>query len=70
MNQALKVIGFAIIVIGLYLGVRYLGALIHYASANPAEDGPPPIVLAGQLAFYITGGTLIPLFLQDSPYTK
>lgn len=70
MNKTLKIAALVIIVIGLYLGVRYLGALIHYASANPAEDGPPPIVLAGQLAFYITGGTLVPLFLQDSPYAK
>lgn len=70
MNETLTIIISLIIVSGLYLGVRYLGALIHYASANPAEDGPPPIVLAGQLAFYITGGTLVPLFLQDSPYTK
>lgn len=68
--KILKNIVLVIIVLGLYLGVRYLGALIHYASANPAEDGPPPIVLAGQLAFYLTGGTLVPLFLQDSPYTK
>lgn len=68
--KTLKIVALVIIVIGLYLGVRYLGALIHYASANPAEDGSPPIVLAGQLAFYVTGGTLVPLFLQDSPYTK
>jgi hypothetical protein len=68
--KILKHIVLVLIAVGLYLGIRYLGALVHYASANPAEDGPPPIVLAGNLAFYLTGGTLIPLFLQDSPYIK
>ncbi len=70
MNKTLKNLALVIIVIGLYLGIRYLGSVIHYACANPAEDCPPPIHGVGQLGFYITGGTFIPLWLQDSPYTK
>lgn len=68
--MTLKNTALVVIVMGLFLGVRYVGAVIHYACAHPAEDCPPPINLVGQLGFYITGGTLIPLFMQDSPYTK
>ncbi len=68
--RVLKILAFVIIIMGLYLGVRYFGSVIHYACAHPAEDCPPPIQGVGELGFYLTGGTLIPLYLQDSPYTK
>lgn len=67
MNKNFSKIALVIIVVGLYLGVRYFGSAIHYACANPAEDCPPPINAVGQLGFYITGGPLVPLWLQEAP---
>ena len=64
MNRALSILFALIILFGLYSGVRYWGALIHYACANPAEDCPPPINAAGQLGWYITGGSLVPFWTQ------
>jgi hypothetical protein len=58
----LKILAIAVIIFGSYLGIRYIGAVFHYACANPIEDCPPPFYGAGQIAFYITGGELVPLF--------
>jgi hypothetical protein len=69
MHTVLKNVALIVIVIGLYLGVRYIGSVIHYACADPNEDCAPPIHAVGQLGFYLTGGTLIPLWLQNSPFT-
>ena len=65
MAQFLKTIGILVIVIAVYIGVRYFGSVIHYSCANPAEDGPPPICLTGELGWVITGGALIPLWTRN-----
>ena len=65
MNHVLKTIGILIIVIGLYTGVRYIGALIHYGCNEPEADGPPPLCLMGELGWVITGGDFVPLWTQD-----
>jgi len=64
MESTLKKIGIVIILIAFYLGVRYFGAVIHYACAVPEEDCPPPIHAVGQLGFYLTGGDLVPLWTR------
>lgn len=64
MPKAVKIIALLVIALALYLGVRYVGAVIHYACANPAEDCPPPFYGAAQIAFYGTGGELMPLFTR------
>ena len=65
MERYLKALVIVVIIIGLYLGVRYVGAVIHYACAVPEEDCPPPIYGVGQLGFYLTGGELIPLWTRE-----
>jgi len=65
MDRYLKIFAIASIIIGLYLGVRYVGAVIHYTCAAPEEDCPPPFYGAGEIAFYVTGGEIVPLWTQD-----
>lgn len=65
MERYLKIFAIVIIVIGLYLGVRYVGTVIHYACAVPEEDCPPPFYGAAQIAFYLTGGDLVPLWTRE-----
>ena len=64
-NPILKTVVIVVIVIGCYLGIRYVGAIFHYACAVPEEDCPPPFKAAGDLGFYLTGGTFVPLWTQD-----
>jgi hypothetical protein len=64
--NALKYVALIIIVIGLFLGVRYIGSVIHYNAIQPAEDAPPPIRAVGDLFFFITGGSLNPLWNHDA----
>ena len=66
MSQYLKVIAVIVIVVGCYLGIRYVGSVIHYNAVQPAEDAPPPIRLVGDLGFYLTGGSLLPLWNHDA----
>lgn len=66
MNNLLKTIFIVVIAVGLYTGVRYVGSTIHYNSVQPAEDTPPPIRVIGDAAFYLTGGSLIPLWNHDA----
>src|SRR3989344_4855824 len=74
MNSTLKKIGIVIILIALFLGVRYIGSAIRYGCANPVpldnvpggDDCPPPFYLAGQLGWYLTGGSLMPLWNRDA----
>lgn len=54
-----------IILAGTYTGVRYLGTTIHYACEVPAEDCPPPFRALGDLAWFITGGDLVPFWTRD-----
>jgi len=64
--NTLKNVALIIIVIGLFLGVRYVGSVIHYNAVQPAEDTPPPIRLVGDLGFFLTGGSLLPLWNHDA----
>lgn len=65
MSRTIQFLAMSIIVIGLYLGVRYVGAVIHYACAVPEEDCPPPFYGAAEIAFYVTGGELVPLWTRE-----
>lgn len=60
----LKMFAIIIIVAGLYIGVRYVSSVIHYACQVPAEDCPPPFKGLGDLGFVLTGGNLVPLWTQ------
>lgn len=62
MNKIVAVIGILVIVAGVYMGVRYVATMIHYACANPLEDCPPPFYGLAEIGYYGTGGSLIPLF--------
>ena len=66
MHKTLKIILFVVIALGLYLGVRYVGSIIHYNAVQVAEDTPPPIRLVGDLGFFLTGGSLVPLWNHDA----
>jgi hypothetical protein len=64
MDRLLNVVFVLIIIFGLYVGVRYVGSVIHYACADPAEDCAPPIYGVGEMGWYATGGSLVPLWRQ------
>ncbi len=64
MNGILKTIAIVVIVSGIYIGVRYMGSVVHYACQVPGEDCPPPFKGLGDLAFFVTGGNLVPLWTQ------
>ena len=66
MDRYLKILAVIVIVVGCYLGIRYVGSVIHYNAVQPAEDAPPPIRLVGDLGFYLTGGSLLPLWNHDA----
>lgn len=66
MERSLKIFAIVIIIIGCYLGIRYVGSVIHYNAVQPAEDAPPPIRLVGDLGFFITGGSLLSLWNHDA----
>ncbi len=66
MWNILKTCAVIVILSGCFLGVRYLGALIHYGCAEPGADGPPPLCAMGNLGFYLTGGELLPLWTQNT----
>jgi len=66
MDHYLKIFGIVVIVTACYLGIRYIGSIIHYNAVQPAEDAPPPIRLVGDLGFFLTGGSLIPLWNYDA----
>lgn len=66
MNPTFKLVAGIVIFIALFLGVRYVGSVIHYGCINPAEDCPPPILGVAEIGFYLTGGTLNPLWNRDA----
>lgn len=70
MERYLKIGGIIVIIAGLYIGIRYVSTVIHYACAVPEEDCPPPFRVLGDLGFVLTGGSLVPLWLQDSLSAK
>lgn len=71
--KTLRNIALVIIVIGLFLGVRYIGSMIHYGchperivNTDDGDDCAPPFVGVGELAFYLTGGSFNPLLNRDA----
>ncbi|MBI2048599.1 MAG: hypothetical protein HYT30_01595 [Parcubacteria group bacterium] len=73
MNHILKSGTLIIIVLGLFLGVRYISTTVRYGCAHvPLEnveggdDCPPPFVGAGKLGWFLTGGSLMPLWNRDA----
>ena len=73
MNHYLKIFGIVVIVIALFLGVRFIGATIHYGchrepltNVDGGDDCAPPIWAVGQLGFYVTGGSFNPLLNRDT----
>ena len=73
MNQILKNVALVIIVIGLFLGVRYVSTVVRYDCADVpldnvegGDDCPPPFMLASRLGWYVTGGPLNPLWNRDA----
>ncbi len=65
MSMTLKTLGSIIIVCAVFLGVRYIGSVIHYACLVPEEDCPPPFRVLADVGFFVTGGELVPLWRQD-----
>lgn len=73
MEKILKNSALIIIVIGIFLGVRYVSTAIRYGCADvPLEnveggdDCPPPFMGAGMLGWYVTGASLNPLWNRDA----
>lgn len=73
MEKTLKNVTLVIIVIGIFLGVRYVSTAIRYGCADvPLEnveggdDCPPPFMLVSLLGWYATGGPLMPLWNRDA----
>ena len=73
MEQTLKNIALIIIIIGIFLGVRYVSSAIRYGCANVpldnvpgGDDCPPPFVLAGRLGWLVTGDSWNPLWNRDA----
>jgi len=71
--KTLRNIALVIIVIGIFLGVRYIGSMIHYGchperivNIDDGDDCAPPFVGVGELGFYLTGGSFNPLFNRDA----
>ncbi|MBN2242017.1 MAG: hypothetical protein JW793_04950 [Acidobacteria bacterium] len=69
----LRNISLVIIIIGIFIGVRYIGSVIHYGchrepivNVDGGDDCPPPFWVVGQLGFYLTGGSFNPLFNRDA----
>ncbi|HEY4526849.1 MAG TPA: hypothetical protein VJK53_03315 [Candidatus Paceibacterota bacterium] len=65
MFQYVRIFAVVVIVMGAYLGIRYIGAVLHYACAVPEEDCPPPFRIIGDLGFVVTGGNLVPLWTRN-----
>ncbi|HEY4527173.1 MAG TPA: hypothetical protein VJK53_05025 [Candidatus Paceibacterota bacterium] len=65
MSRYIKIFAVLVIIIGSYLGIRYVGAVIHYACAVPEEDCPPPFRIVGNLGFVLTGGNLVPFWTRN-----
>src|SRR3989344_4278983 len=73
MEKILKYVALTIIVVGLFLGLRYVGSAIRYGCADVpldnvpgGDDCPPPFVLAGKLGWLVTGASFNPLLNRDA----
>ncbi len=71
--KTLRNIALVIIVIGIFLGVRYIGSAIRYGchpepivNIDDGDDCAPPFVGVGELGFYLTGGSFNPLLNRDA----
>ena len=71
--KTLRNIALVIIVVGIFLGVRYIGSVIHYGchpdrivNIDDGDDCAPPFVGVGELSFYLTGGSFNPLLNRDA----
>lgn len=71
--KTLRNIALVIIVIGIFLGIRYIGSTIHYGchperivNIDDGDDCAPPFVGIGELSFYLTGGSFNPLLNRDA----
>jgi|SRR5688572_26276618 len=71
--MTLKTTAIVIIGIGLFIGVRFVGTTIHYGchrepltNVEGGDDCPPPFWAVAQLSFYLTGGSLNPLWNRDA----
>ncbi len=69
----LRNISFVIIGIGIFIGVRYIGSMIHYGchrepivNVDGGDDCAPPFWFLGQLGFYLTGGSFNPFLNRDA----
>lgn len=68
-----RIFAFLLIAIGLFAGVRYIGATIHYTchrepliNVEGGDDCAPPIRGVGEIAFYFTGGSFDPYLNRDT----
>jgi hypothetical protein len=73
MKQTLKILGIILIVIGIFISVRFVGTTIHYGchrqpltNVEGGDDCPPPFWAVAQLSFYLTGGSFNPLWNRDA----
>lgn len=71
--KTLSNIALVMIVISIFLGIRYVGSTIHYGchperivNIADGDDCAPPFVGVGELSFYLTGGSFNPLFNHDA----
>lgn len=69
----LRNVALIIIIAGLFLGVRFIGATIHYGchpdrivNTDDGDDCAPPIVGIGEISFYLTGGSFNPISNKDA----
>lgn len=68
-----KNITLTIIVVGVFLGVRYVSTVIRYGCADVpivnvegGDDCPPPFMLASKLGWVVTGASFNPLWNRDA----
>ena len=62
MTRYLQIAFVLLIMLAAYLGVRYVGSVVHFACEVPEEDCPPPFRIVGDLGYFLTGGDLVPLW--------
>lgn len=73
MEKALRNTALVIIIIGIFIGVRYVGAVIRYGCADVpldnvegGDDCPPPFMLVAKLGWLVTGASFNPLWNRDA----
>jgi hypothetical protein len=73
MERILKNIALVIIIIGIFLGVRYVSTVVRYGcvdvpleNVEGGDDCPPPFMLVSRLGWILTGGSWNPLWNRDA----